>query len=201
MRAPASSTRSSSRQARSTIEQRQQRHAEDAAVVVEAPVLLEPAVERAQLGVGVLGVVAHRVLDAHGEGRQQDRGFDALLVHQREASVAILVGVEHVLGARTWIAYALRSGSRRFASSEPGGFVLSNFGLGEHVRPVVEHDAVVAVVVCLDPQRARRGLALDVAGESVARLVVVVVGVDRPVVEGAHDAVPLVSRVGGTSRR
>ncbi|MDH3683784.1 MAG: hypothetical protein OEV40_28000, partial [Acidimicrobiia bacterium] len=75
--------------------QRQQRRADDAAVV-EAPTLRDPPVERGEVGAESLGVIgAQLVLDPHGKRREQISGFDTLLVHELEPAHSFL-GPGHI---------------------------------------------------------------------------------------------------------
>ena len=65
--------------------QRQVRRREDAVLVGEAPVLLEPAVEGAEQQRDRLGVVRQRLLVDHPEGREQPAGVEPLLVERGDA--------------------------------------------------------------------------------------------------------------------
>ena len=143
------------------------------------------SVERVEVRVELIGVVLHEVLDAHGErGEQQDR-LDALAVHQREAraraprtragSVRRRVGLPVRAGAHRAQHLAQRAGL--------GDAVAERVG-EERERPVADHHDARRPPSPVSTWIARsRELRLDVAGEAVARLVVVVVGVDEEVVD------------------
>ena len=159
------------------IEEREQRHREDAALVVEAPVLVEPAVEGVDVGIGLHDVVLHEVLDADGEGRKEQRRLEPLLVHLREPRVAVHplgpVGLDHlraVVALRREVAehLAQRSGLRRVVE-----VVLEK---GEGL--VADQDAV-PLLPGHDVDRQIPVLRLHVAREGIARLVVVVIRVEE----------------------
>ena len=65
--------------------------AEDAVLVVEAPVVVEPAVERPEGGVGGLGVAEQRLLHADAERREQEAGLDPLAVEDLQAGLGVAV--------------------------------------------------------------------------------------------------------------
>ncbi len=71
------------------IAEREHWRGEDAVLVVEAPVVVEPAVECMEVRVQLLGIVLHEVLDAHSERGEQQDALDALAVHEREPCVAV----------------------------------------------------------------------------------------------------------------
>ena len=60
-----------------------------AALGDEADLFVHPAVEGADVGVERVDVVGELVLDVVGGGREHERLVDALLVHQRQAQVAV----------------------------------------------------------------------------------------------------------------
>ncbi len=61
------------------------RNGEDAALVVEAPFLVEPLVQRVHDDVDQRRIVAHPLLDETGQRREHERTLDAQLVHQLQA--------------------------------------------------------------------------------------------------------------------
>ena len=71
--------------------EREHRSGDDATPVVEAPVVLEPSIERCDARHGRADVVAQRFLDTATERREQQRCAETLLVHHRDALVAVLV--------------------------------------------------------------------------------------------------------------
>ena len=73
------------------IGERQHRRREDAVLVSEAPVFEHPAVERAERGSERFEVVCKRLLHTDRESGKEEGAFDALLVHDREPRVAVLV--------------------------------------------------------------------------------------------------------------
>ena len=77
--------------------------------------------------------------------------------------------------------------ARRMVSSEPGGFVRSNFGSKNVYGVRADLDVPRAVVALLRADGLVAVLRLDVPREAVGRLVVVVVGVDDRVVESGRE--------------
>ena len=63
------------------------RRGEDAVLVVEGPLVMDPLVERVDDGVRHLGVVAHALLEEAGERGEHERAVEALLVHQLDAGL------------------------------------------------------------------------------------------------------------------
>ena len=150
----------------------------DPVLVGEAPVLLDPPVERPEgLGHGH-GVVAQQRLVDHAERREHPARGDALLVHRRQPGVPVAVG-----------------GPDRLAVAQQGDRVdlvgvapevrRQDPGLGHGVERGVGHgaadpaaDHVVHAPTDLAPLDAAGPVGgVEVAGEGVERLVVVVVGI------------------------
>ena len=167
--------------------QRQVRRTEDAVLVGEAPVLLDPAVEggerRRQRG----QVVLQELLVEHAEGREQPDGLEPELVHAGQAGLGL-----PVLGAdRLPLAEELQ---RRLPVGVAPEVVVHRPGLGDGVEGGVGDGAadraahhVVLPAVDLAPLDApRRHRRVQVAGEGVEGLVVVVVTVERRVAELCH---------------
>src|SRR3546814_8557481 len=65
--------------------QRDHRRGVDAALVVEAPGLVDPLVEGVDDGVDRVGLVAQALLEEAGQRREHERPVDAELVHQLDA--------------------------------------------------------------------------------------------------------------------
>jgi hypothetical protein len=172
------------------VEQREERHADDAAVGAKAPVLGQPPVERFEVGVGHLGrEVGVKVLfhaDAHR--RQHDGGLDALLIHDRQAGLAgeelrVILGVDGGVGDVA--ALDLSPEERLEMPGRPD--MVAGRDAHEVGLVVADEDSSVGIVGRADdahglvPEPGR-----DVAGEAVIRLVVVVVGVGEPVTQHGH---------------
>ena len=68
--------------------------------MVEAPVVVEPAVERVEVRVQLIGVVLQEMFDADAECREDERALDSLAIHDGETSLAVdvlrLHGFDHV---------------------------------------------------------------------------------------------------------
>ena len=190
-RAPRSSTRSSSSVAAHRVEDGDRRRRVQALLVHEAPVVVEPLVERAEDLVGDRHLGRVEALDAHREGREQERPLQALLVHHPEPRVALLV----VVGQRLQLAVPGRV-HRAAAGAlvvlrqllEP---LVERAGLGDRVERGVRHHRLhdvaeeeVAPLALRHPAHEALDLVVAVPGERVLRLVVVVVGVDQVGVHG-----------------
>ena len=153
---------------------------EDPLLVVEAPVLVEPAVERAERGTRRGKVVAQRLFHADTERGEEQRAVDALLVHHLQPDVAVAVGGV----GRFEVAEQLDDA--RAALVVPAEVLLETARLGEVAERGVRDEPVHAttdeqarLAVDLGPLHRPLGvLGFDVAGERVGRLVVVVVGVE-----------------------
>ena len=103
MRAPASSTRSHLGLGQRRVgEGDHRRGVEPAVAPVEAPVVVEPAVERLERGVQRGHVAPQRLLHADAERREQQGAVQPLLVEQPHPGVA--VAVAGVLGDRVEVA-------------------------------------------------------------------------------------------------
>src|SRR5438552_4210257 len=157
------------------------------AVVVETPILVEPAIEAREERRHGFDVVLQQLLVEHAEGREQPHALEAELVESGDSSVAVAV-----------------LGRSSFAFGEELPRLLA-FGVAAEVvvhraRPrnrveggiddgVTHHatDDVVLAPVDLAPLHAPRlHLRVDVPGEGVERFVIVIVGVERQVIEFAH---------------
>jgi hypothetical protein len=148
--------------------------------VVEAPVVVEPAVEGVEVGVELLGVVDHELLDADRESREQEAALQPLLVHAQQPCVALAVlrsdlldGLVLVVGGLQGAQHlAQRAGTRPAVEGE----------VGEEGEGAIAHeDALAAPLVLDDVDRAVAEGGRDVAREAVARLVVVVVRVEQAI--------------------
>ena len=168
--------------------QGEQRGGEDLPVPAEAPLLVEPAVERVEVGVDgghVFHVVLHRQRHRRGE---HHRPLHALRLHELEPGLPVEVLRPHRLGlvglvrvARRHLAEHLLQGAR------PVGEVEAEALLGVEDRdPVGGENALGAV---MQPHR-RDGVLLplfrQVPGERVACLVAVGVTVEQPVFQPGH---------------
>ena len=152
-------------------------------LVVEAPRVVEPAVERVDVRTEQLGVVAQAVLDGDAGAREDHRGFDALAVHELDARGRVGgVGVVDV------VVVVVGSSPRTLRRRLPGRMRGELPGAAdEPERLAVEGHDAVAVAGVVHAERALAVLGRDVALEEIERLVVVVVGVDHPVVDRAAE--------------
>ena len=172
------------------VEQREQRRRVDPVVVRVAPVLLQPLVEGADCQEGQLGIGAHAVLDAHGGGREQDHGVEALLIHEGEARGAVLERrIDGNGGVRLGDAPRLE-GSKHLPEAARRSDALGVEGFSQEREPVVaEPDVRSTPFVEGEAHPAVLQRSRQVAGERVDRLVVVVVSVDEDG-RGAHAIAP-----------
>ena len=181
------------------IEHRNEGRCVDAAVAVEAPVVVEPPIERAEDLVGHAHVVGVEPVDAHPERREEHRALDALLVHgaQARVAVAVLVGQWLELAEllhRVHVASAPVLGELLQAGVERTGFA---DGVEGRVRDGRRHHVAEdepALLAVRHPPHEALHLVVAVTGEGVLGLVVVVVEVDESVVDRRHGA-PLVRRM------
>ena len=163
------------------VRQRQERDPEDPIAVGEAPVLLEPPVERAQDVDRGLDVGLHRALHADALRREQPRALDALLVHAAEARVTVVplrVLRRHL--ARELVAHArlgAPAGEVVVQRARPRAQMDVTGPRDDRVESLAER--VPRLAVDVDQRHsAVRELRVAVSGERVARLPVVVVGVE-----------------------
>ena len=172
-------------------------------MVVVAPVFVEPLVEGVEHVVRHHRVVRHVVLDAVAERGEEEVLLDALLVHHREASVAVLV----LLGE--WPELAVPTGVESAEVAFALALLELHQPLVERARPrdrvergvwhpgahaVPEHD--VTALAFGDPPHVPLDALVAVTRERVLRLVVVVVGVEKLVV---HVTRPPVAVLRGSS--
>ena len=127
--------------------------------------------------------MAQAVLDGDAGAREDHRGFDALAVHELDArgrvgGVGVVDLVVVIVGQLAPHPPAQASGPDPSALTGPAD---------EPERLAVEGHGAVAVAGVVHAERALAELGRDVALEEVERLVVVVVGVDHPVVDGAAE--------------
>jgi hypothetical protein len=171
--------------------ERDHRGGVDSAVApVEAPVLVEPLVEGAERGVQRGHVAPQGLLHADAERGEEQRTVHPLLVEQPQAGSAVAVG--GVVVERLELAeHRLQVEAGLVAPPE---VVLEAAGLGDRVErgvrdelvdlPADEQPLLAAYLGPLHAPLGHRGV--DVAGERVLRLVVVVVGVEGPEAEVLH---------------
>ena len=174
------------------VEQRDVGRREDAPLVVDAPVLGGPAVERPEHGVREIGVVLHRLLHADGKRREHEAGLHVLGVHDLHAGRGVAVaGVDR-----------LQLAERRsdvVAAALAPEVVVEHARLGDGIEQRVRDEPVEAAVdhearLPADGHplhAALRELRFDVTGEGVRRLVVVVVGVEQLEVDRGHPWPPV----------
>ncbi len=187
MRAPRPTAHSSSPIGPVEIGERDVRRGEDLVLVREAPVVVEPAVERGERLRDREHVLAEQLLVEDAERREQPDRLEAELFELGDARVAVAV-----LG-RDRLALAQEL-ARLLAVGVAAEVVVHRAGFGDRVERRVDDrvahpsaDHVVLAAVDLAPLHAataERGV--EVAGEGVERLVVVVVGVEGEVIEVGH---------------
>ena len=163
------------------VRQRQQRHREDAVLVGKPPFVVDPAVERSDDVERCFDVGLHRAFNAHAVRREHPACRDALRIHRLEPRVAVepfgmfcrhfrpQVGLVRIGGFLAGKEIEKRAGYRA-----PVGIA----GTGQDRMRLVA-DEVAQRSVDLDhaqPAILERGIAI--AGEGVACLPIVVVGVE-----------------------
>ena len=173
----------------------QVRNSEDAVLVGEAPLVFDPAVERPahldrRLDVGR----QHRRLEHDALRREQPHGLDALRVHDLQALVALVpLGVLRrrlVERREEFLSGQLpREVVHERARLRPGVHVA---GPGQHREDLAVEDVAQHAVDFLHLHAALGELRIAVPGERVARLPVVVVGVEdrRDLVAGRSPCDP-----------
>jgi hypothetical protein len=182
------------------------RRVEPAVAPVEAPVLVEPGVEGRERSVEGGDVAPQRLLHPDPQGGEQQRAIQTLLVEEGHPGVAVAIAgvaidgiqlAEHRLEVEPVVVAAPEV---VLEAARPGDRVEG--GVGDELvdLPAHQQPALTADVGPLHAPLGHRGV--DVAGERVGGLVVVVVGVERPERQIDHAgmvAVP-VTGVSGTVR-
>ncbi len=166
------------------------RRVEPAVAPVEAPVLVEPRVERGERGVEGGDVAPQRLLHADAEGGEQQRAVHALLVEQGHPGIAVAVAgvaidglqlAEHRLEVEPVLVAAPEV---VLEAARPGDGVEG--GVGDELVDLPGHQQP-ALAADVGPLHAPLGHGgVDVADERVLGLVVVVVGVEGPKPEIDH---------------
>ena len=180
-RAPWSRHHWSSSTSRVRIRRVQVRNSEDAVLVGEAPLVFDPAVERAAHLDGRLDVGRqHRRLEHDALRREQPRGLDALRVHDLQALVTLvplgvlrrrLVERRQELLSGELPREVVHERSRLRPRVHVGG-------AGQHREDLAVEDVPQHAVDFLHLHPALGELRIAEPGERVARLPVVVVGVE-----------------------
>src|SRR6516162_6776530 len=173
------------------VSQRNHRRREDTVIVpIETPVFVEPQVEGVQRRHRAFHVVLERFLDPAPEGWKHDARLDTLVVDDGDPGVAILVFRSqfelldpHQRGGID--ALGDLAAEQRVQATRHDDRVEGRVG-NEPVDPVADDRlGVAAVAVHLNAAPAE--LLVQVPGEGVQRLVVVVVDIDRLVAQVIHD--------------
>ena len=153
---------------------------EDPFLVVESPVLVEPAVEGAERGARGRQVVPERLLHPDAQRREEQRAVELLVVHHLQPHVAIAVRridrlevAEEVDDAVTLLVVAAEVLLEAPGRSKP----VERRVRDEAVHAAADEQPGASVDLC-PLHRALGVLGLDVPRERVHRLVVVVVGVE-----------------------
>ena len=162
------------------------RGGEDPLPVGEAPVLREPAVEGPERRHAGFRILLERGLHADAQGGQHDAGVHSLVVHHRQAGIA--VAVLGVLLYRCQLPERRPEVIRAGPGTEevrqcPGGRQVGERGVRYEPVDGAGHEQATLAVDVGPLDRPFRHLGLQVAGERVGRLVVVVVGIHDPEVE------------------
>ena len=123
---------------------------------------------------------SERLFDPAAEGREEQRGVEALLVHRREARVAVAVAGGDRLDLRISVRGSTPSGiwPRNCTSRQPGTMTGSNVGFGMNRLSFPPMRISTCVPSCTTAHPALLERAVEVARERVERLVVMVVGID-----------------------
>ncbi len=186
------------------IDEGHRRHREDAMAVVEAPGLVEPAIERPQVGDTGRGVVPELPLQPEPETRPHDDRLDLLLVHPGEPRVPIvearhLARLDHFFVGQRPVARVLVGDDGAGTPDAIDGRQLEIVG-GGSADPRPAPAARVADDVAGAGAKGR----VDVSRKGFVGLVVVIVDVDQSVGKsgafGPHDRFLLVARLEGTRR-
>ena len=155
----------------------------DAAVAVEAPVLVEPGVERAEGGVEGFEVALEGLLHAHALGGEQQHRLQALLVHQLHPGVAVaeagmvVEGVELAEHGRDVAALQVAAPEVVLEAARLGDRVEGR--VGDELVDLAGHHEPLAAVDGGPLHAALLHRRVDVADEGVGGLVVVLVHVER----------------------
>ena len=160
---------------------------EDAVPVGHAPVLGQPAVEGAEQQHDGARVVLERLLVEHAEGGEEPDLGQALGVHGGEAGVAVAVLGADGLGLAHQLVHGPTVGvAPEVVDQRPGRRDRVERRVGDGpADPAAQR--VVAPAADLDPlDHPRPELRVEVAGERIERLVVVVVGVEDGRVDSVH---------------
>ena len=158
---------------------------DDPVLVGEAPVLIEPLVEAVEGGEGRLDVALERRFHADAERREHEAGLEPLLIHHGDSGVAVtvLVGDRDEFTKRlTHVGLGDLAAEVVVEAARAGHGIKGRVG-DEAVDLAADQESLASVD--LRPLHASLvHLGIDVAGERVFGLVVVVVGVER--CEGKH---------------
>ena len=162
------------------IRKRDVRNAEDALLVREAPVLMEPTVEGAERSLHRREIVDERLLHADTQRREEQCALDAEAVHGLEADLAVAVcGIagkqiaEEILDAVALgiVAAEVLLEAARCRKHVEGRVRDEPIDLAAHQQHLLAVDISPLHAATLE-------LGLDVAGERVLGLVVMVVGIE-----------------------
>ena len=179
------------------IDQRQQGRGVDAPISIEAPFVVQPAVEGRQVGVQQIGVIDHEMLHAHGQCGEQHSGLHVLGVEHLDPG-----GSGHVFGAvrfghlaaldRLASALALLHGSEHLPQHPGLGGGVEAAVLQEGKPPVADVHLLGAIGLDHRPHCPISERRVDVSGKGVSGFVVVVVGIEHPISQiHAHRLGPL----------
>ena len=153
---------------------------------VETPVLVEPEVEGVHRRHRRLDVVLERFLDAAGERRQHEHRLEVLTVEDLHPRIAVLVlgMILHAVDLHQRGRVDALGDLAAEQQIQAAGFDDRIEGrVRDEVIDLTAHDRQGALAVGEHLHAAALELLGQVPGEGVDRLVVVVVDVDRPVVQ------------------
>ena len=163
---------------------------DDAVLVSETPVVVEPFVEAVEGGERRVEIALERRLHADAERREHEARLQPLLIHHRDAcvAVAILGGDRHQLAERLpHVGLGDLAAEVVVETAGPGDGVEGRVR-DEPVDPPADEEALAPVD--LRPLHAPLvHLGVDVADEGVFGLVVVVVGVEGSERKRAHPSI------------
>jgi hypothetical protein len=169
----------------------------DAIAVVAAPVVLEPAVEGSERECHRLGIVLQQLLVQHAEGGEHPHLLETLRVHDLEPDVPVAVLRSDRLAVSQELEGCPALGVAAEVVAHRSGL---RHGVEGRVHDSVAHppaDDVVLAAVDLGPlDAAGSERRIEMTGERVERLVVVVVGVERQETELVHGAQRRLGRAG-----
>ena len=159
----------------------------DTVLPVEPPVLLEPTIERPKGDRHRIGIVPEGVLIQDTESREQPDRAQTLFVHDRQAGIALTVVARDALPFPHVLVEGLALGvGPEVPVQAPGLDDGVEHRVGDRIVDLPPDDVADPAMDLGDVDGTAPQLRIEVPGEGVERLVVVVVGVERTDIAGDH---------------